>query len=233
MAGAPPATGLELVYPPWSAAAGSRQISGAAAPTSAAAVDHDMSNESEGNDDAMSPDDERDAARRRDAADNRASYKARQSLQRRHEKHIQRWGHRSSSLCMFVSHLGPRIVSLSRYGAAFRPTAVNASKIVRILDQLRVELQRSVSGLHAQGHRAHDARNADLQGRAAAVLSEGGPAQAALLHQPAEAAATVLPSQPQLKAELRVSLRPGASRGQRNTRHQQVFLHIFAHCAGP
>ena len=97
----------------------------------------------------MSPDDERDAAKRRDAADNRASYKARQSLQRRNEKHIQRWGHRSSSLCMFVPHLGRRTVSLSRYGAAFRPTAVNASKIVRILDQLRVELQRSLRGLHA------------------------------------------------------------------------------------
>ena len=81
-------------------------------------------------------------------------------------------------------------VSLSRYGAAFRPTAVNASKIVRILDQLRVELQRSVRGLHAQGHRAHDARNGGLQNQVAAVLIEGGLAQVALLHQPAEAAAT-------------------------------------------
>ena len=69
--------------------------------------------------------------------------------------------------------------------------------------------------------------------RAAAVLSEGGPAQAALLHQSAEAAATVLPSQPQCHAELRQSLRPGASRGQPNTRHQQVRLHIFAQRAGP
>ena len=103
-----------------------------------------------------------------------------------------------------------------------------------IPDHLTAEMQVSVSSsLHAQGQLAHEAVNADLQGRAAAPSSEGGPAEAALLHQPAEAAATVLPSQPQRDAEPRQPLRPRASRGQPNTRHQQVCLHIFAQCAGP
>ena len=81
-----------------------------------------------------------------------------------------------------------------------------------IPDHLTAEMQVSVSSsLHAQGQLAHEAVNADLQGRATAPSSEGGPAEAALLHQPAEAAATVLPSQPQRDAEPRQPLRPGAS----------------------
>ena len=102
-----------------------------------------------------------------------------------------------------------------------------------ILDHLTAEVQVSDSSLHAQGQLAHEAVNADLQGRAAAPSSEGRPAGAALLHQLAEAAATVLPSQLQRDAEPRQPLRPGASRGQPNTRHQQVRLHIFAQRAGP
>ena len=88
-----------------------------------------------------------------------------------------------------------------------------------IPDHLTAELQVSVSSsLHAQGQLAHEAVNADLQGRAAAPSSEGGPAEAALLHQPAEAAATVLPSQQQRNAEPQQPLRPRASRGQPNTK---------------
>ena len=102
-----------------------------------------------------------------------------------------------------------------------------------IPDHLTAELQVSVSSLHAQGQLAHEAVNADLQGQAAAPSIEGRTTEAALLHQPAEAAATVLPSQLQRDAEPRQPLRPGASRGQPSTRHQQVRLHVFAHCAGP
>ena len=134
---------------------------------------------------------------------------------------------------MVVSHRGARTVNASTYGPAFRSGAANASRIQSLLEQLTVELQISVRSLHEQGPRAQQVVNADLQGQAAAVLSEGRTTEAALLHQPAEAAATVLPSQPQRDAEPRQPLRPGASRGQPNTRHQQVRLHIFAHCAGP
>ena len=102
-----------------------------------------------------------------------------------------------------------------------------------ILDHLTAELQVSVSSLLAQGQLAHEAVNADSQGWAAAPSSEGRPAEAVLLHQLAEAAATVLPSQLQRDAEPRQPLRPGASRSQPNTRHQQVRLHIFAQRAGP
>ena len=80
-----------------------------------------------------------------------------------------------------------------------------------ILDHLTAELQVSVSSLHAQGQLVHEAVNADLQGRAAAPSSEGRTTEAALLHQPAEAAATVLPSRPQRDAKPRQPLRPGAS----------------------
>ena len=80
-----------------------------------------------------------------------------------------------------------------------------------IPDHLTAKLQVSVSSLHAQGQLAHEAVNADLQGRAAAPSSVGRTTEAALLHQPAEAAATVLPSQPQCDAEPRQPLRPGAS----------------------
>ena len=65
-----------------------------------------------------------------------------------------------------------------------------------IPDHLTAEMQVSVSSsLHAQGQLAHEAVNADLQGRAAAPSSEGGPAEAALLRD----------------AEPRQPLRPGAS----------------------
>ena len=80
-----------------------------------------------------------------------------------------------------------------------------------IPDHLTAELQVSVSSLHAQGQLAHEAVNADLQGRAAAPSRPGKTTEAALLHQPAEAAATVLPSQPQRDAEPRRPLRADAA----------------------
>ena len=86
----------------------------------------------------------------------------------------------------------------------------------------------SVHSLHAQGQEAHEAVRA-RQGQASAVPAEGGPAEAALLHQLAEVAAAVLPSQQQ--PELRQPLGAGASADQPYSRQQQVCLHVASQCA--
>ena len=92
-------------------------ISGAAAPTSLAAGDQGMPTDSEGSDDAISAADRCDAIRRRAAAEDRTLYNtisgknSIQSLHYHHMKHVRRWGHRSSSPCMVVSHRGARTVN--------------------------------------------------------------------------------------------------------------------------
>ena len=87
----------------------------------------------------------------------------------------------------------------------------------------------SVHSLHAQGQEAqpHEAVGVG-QGQASAVPIEGGPAEAALLHRLAEAAAAVLPSQQQ--PELRQPLGPGARTNQPYSRQQQVCLHVATRC---
>ena len=68
--------------------------------------------------------------------------------------------------------------------------AANAARTGNLISQLMAERQISVRSLHAQGQEAHEAVGAQ-QGETAAVPSGGGPAEAAQLHQPAEAAAAV------------------------------------------
>ena len=165
-------------------------------------------------------------SQRKAAYEDRAFYKdmsdrnSHQSLQYHHSKRHEKWKHRSSSLCMVVSHLGNQIVKQSTYGAAFRSDAANASRIGSLLNQIRAELQISVRSLHTQPQEPHEA---------AAVSSEGA-AEAALLHQPAEAAAAALPSQAQ--PEPQQPLGPRASTDQPYSRQRQVRLHVTTRCAG-
>ena len=166
------------------------------------------------------------SSRRKAASEDRAYYKdmsdknSHQSLQYHHSKRHEKWKHRSSSLCMVVSHLGNQLVKQSTYGAAFRSDAANASRIGSLLNQIKSELQISVRSLHTQRQEPHEAE---------AVSSEGA-AEAAPLHQAEEAAAAALPSQ--VQPEPQQPLGPRASTDQPHSRQRQVRLHVITRCFG-